>query len=70
MASSKQKQNKSLQEQMDRLDEIVNWFESESVDIDQSLQKFEEGMKLVNSIEQRLNTAKNEISVLKKKFDK
>ncbi len=59
----------TLADKMARLDEYVEWFTGEDFVLEQSLAKFNEAEKLAESIEHDLATFKNEITVLKKKFD-
>lgn len=60
--------NKTIQEKMSDLDKLVAWFDSEDFEIEQALEKFEQAEKLANEIEQDLESFKNEIKVIKKKF--
>jgi exodeoxyribonuclease VII small subunit len=57
--------NKELKE----LEAIVEWFESDSVDLDAALPKFERGMELAAKLKQHLEQVENKIEVIKKKFD-
>ena len=51
------------------LEEITDWFESENVELDQGLQKFERGIELVAQLRQQLQTAENRVQEIKHKFD-
>jgi exonuclease VII small subunit len=61
-------ENKTIQEQMVELNEIVSWFNGEQFDIALAKQKYKEAVKLSDAIEKELTATKNEIEVLKKDF--
>ncbi len=64
---SKQKVN--TQEKMRQLEVIVEWFESDDVDINEALQKYEEGLVLVSELQDDMKIAKNKFTKLQKSFD-
>lgn len=51
------------------LDAILAWFETDDVDLDQAIVKYERGMEIAKELEAYLKTAENKIEVVKKKFD-
>ena len=59
----------NIQENMKQLEAIVEWFESDDVDIDEALQKYEEGLKLVNDLQKDMKSAKNKFTKLQKSFE-
>lgn len=61
--------NNSLQEQLAKLDELVAWFEGDEFALEQALDKYRQAEMLAAEIEKELATFKNEITVLKQKFD-
>lgn len=61
--------NKSLADQIAKLDELAAWFEQEDVDLEEALTKFEEASQLADSIQERLADLENKITVIKKRFD-
>ena len=61
--------NNSLQEQLAKLDELVAWFEGDEIALEQALDKYRQAEMLAAEIEKELATFKNEITVLKQKFD-
>lgn len=63
------KNNPTVQEQIDELNQLMEWFEREDVDVEQALKKFEEADKLAQAIEKRLVTLENDVTVLKQRFD-
>jgi exodeoxyribonuclease VII small subunit len=52
---------KSYQE----LQNIVEWFEQEEIDLEEGVKKFEEGSKLVKELKEYLEKVENKISELK-----
>ncbi|HEX4662291.1 MAG TPA: exodeoxyribonuclease VII small subunit [Candidatus Saccharimonadales bacterium] len=66
---SEKSEKKSLQAQLSELDELLAWFEQTDFDVEAALQKYEDGMKLIGEISDRLKTVENKVEVLKKRFD-
>lgn len=64
------KNSSSIQEKMNQLEEIVEWFESDDVDIDEALAKYEAGQKLANELQADIKETKNKFTKIKKSFDK
>ncbi len=58
----------SIQKKMKQLEEIVEWFESDNVDIDEALAKYESGLKLANELQDDVKSAKNKFTKIKKSF--
>lgn len=50
------------------LDELLQWFESDDIDLDQAAQKYEQTLQAVKALEDYLKTAENKITKLKKDF--
>lgn len=50
------------------LEEITSWFESEEVDLDQALAKFERGMTLAAQLKEHLSGVENRVEKIKQKF--
>lgn len=63
------KNDKTVSEKMADLGELVAWFESDGFRLEQALEKFKQAEKLAGEIETDLSVFKNEINVLKNKFD-
>lgn len=53
----------------DELSELLAWFESEQVDLDKAVAKYEEAMELVKQMQQHLKTAENKIKKISAKFE-
>lgn len=61
---------KSFQKKMAELDDILAWFESEEVSLDEAVGKYEQAKKLSAELEKELTEAKNKIEIIDKKFSK
>jgi exodeoxyribonuclease VII small subunit len=62
--------NKTIQQKMSELSAIVAWFDSDDFSLEQAMDKFKQAEKLSEEIEQDLMTLKNEVKIVKEKFDK
>lgn len=63
-------QNKTLQQKIDQLDQLIEWFNQEDFSIEEALERFKKADALALEIESQLDGLKNEIIVLKERFDK
>lgn len=54
---------------MQQLETMVAWFDSDEFSLEQAMDTYKKAEKLAAEIDQELSEYKNEISVLKKKFD-
>lgn len=61
--------NKTISEKTAELDALVAWFDSEEFALEAALEKFKQAESLAKEIEKDLDSLKNEISVVKQKFD-
>lgn len=61
--------NKSISEKTTELTRLVAWFDSDEFNLEAALDKFKEAEKLATEIEGDLTSLKNEINVVKQKFD-
>lgn len=59
----------SIAEKTAKLDELVAWFDSEEFELEKALDKFKEVETLAAEIEHDLMEMKNEVNVIKKRFD-
>jgi exonuclease VII small subunit len=62
-------QNKSVQEKLSDLSELVTWFQSSGFKLEDAFDKFKKAETLAEEIEKDLTKLKNDIKVVKKKFD-
>jgi exodeoxyribonuclease VII small subunit len=51
------------------LEAITAWFESDEVDLNAALAKFERGMELAAELKQELQQVENRVEVIKAKFE-
>ncbi len=61
--------NKSIQEKTNELSKLVEWFDSDDFSLEEALEKYRIAEKLAIDIENDLSQLKNEIEIIKKKFD-
>lgn len=62
-------QKLSIAEKTAKLDELVAWFDGDEFELEQALDKFKEAEKLAAEIEKDLQALKNEVAIVKKRFD-
>lgn len=62
-------ETQTIKQKMARLDELVQWFESDKFSLEESFEKFEMAQKLADEIEQDLQAFSNKVTVLAKRFD-
>jgi exodeoxyribonuclease VII small subunit len=60
---------RSIAEKTAELDNLVEWFDSDEFELEHALDKFKEAEKLAAEVEKDLMDLKNEVNVIKKKFD-
>lgn len=63
-------QKATFEEKMAELDAIMEWFDSDEVTLNASMQQFERGMKLAEELEKELKQAENKVEKIKQKFAK
>lgn len=63
------KSNETVAKKLAKLGELVAWFESDDFVLEEAVGRFKDAEKLADEIERDLADLKNEITVLKKKFD-
>ena len=61
--------NKSVQEKLADLSELVGWFQGPSFKLETALDKFKDAKALAEAIEKDLTKLKNDIKIVKKRFD-
>lgn len=61
--------SKTLQEKMDQLSTLIAWFDGDEFALDKAIEKFKSAEKVAQEIEDDLGKLKNDIVVLKQKFD-
>lgn len=61
--------NKTIAQKTEELSELVAWFDSDDFTIELALDKFKQAEKIAADIEKDLLALKNEVNVIKQKFD-
>lgn len=61
---------KNYQELSAELDKIIDWFESDKVNLDEAVIKYEQALALIKQIEAYLKTAENKITKINTKFNR
>lgn len=64
-----EKSSETVAKKLARLSELVAWFESDDFVLEEAVGRFKDAEKLAGEIEHDLSELRNEITVLKKKFD-
>ena len=59
-----------ISEKLKKLDEYVQWFESDDFSLEQAVEKYAEAQKLAHEIQNNLNDLKNQITIVQKQFSK
>lgn len=59
----------SIQEKTLKLSQLIEWFDGDDFELEAALDKFKAAEKLANEIESDLKSLKNDIRVIKQKFD-
>lgn len=61
--------NKPVQEKLTQLSELVAWFQSPAFKLEEAVTKYKQAEALAEEIEKDLTKLKNDITVVKKRFD-
>jgi len=61
--------DKTVQEKLTELSELVGWFQGSAFQLETALDKFKEAEALADTIEKDLTKLKNDITIVKKRFD-
>jgi exodeoxyribonuclease VII small subunit len=56
-----EKKSQTYAQLSDELAKLIAWFESDEVDLDSAITKYEEAIKLITQLENYLKTAENKI---------
>lgn len=69
MSKTSETTKKTVQQKMEELASLVAWFDGEDFALEEAIDKFKSAEALAEEIEQDLSSLKNDITVLKQKFD-
>ena len=61
--------NKTISEKTAELTKLIEWFDSEDFTLEKAIDKFKDAEKLAVDIENDLKSIKNDINIVKRKFD-
>lgn len=61
--------NKTIQDKTSELSDMVAWFDGDKFALEEALDKFKKAEALAVEIEQDLSSLKNDIEIVKRKFD-
>lgn len=61
--------NKSIQDKTAELNELVAWFDSDDFVLEKAVDQFKQAEQLAEEIEKDLASIRNDIQVVKQKFD-
>lgn len=64
----KEAKKPNFAEAFKELEGIVQWFETEEVDLEEGLKKFERGLELAGKCRARLSEVENKVEKIKEKF--
>ena len=67
--ANKNEQKPTVSSKLTDLSELVTWFQSPAFKLEDAVDKFKQAEKLAEEIEKDLTKLKNDIKVVKKKFD-
>lgn len=67
--SKKAKADSNFSQDFSELEEIIEWFEGEDMDLEEGLTKFERGLELAKRCQARLSEVENKVVEIKSKFD-
>lgn len=63
------KESKTIQQKITDLTQLVGWFDNDDFTLEAAIDKFKEAEILAATIEKDLTALKNDIQVVKQKFD-
>ncbi len=61
--------NKTIQDKTADLEKLVAWFDSDEFSLEEAIGQFKRAEEMASDIEKDLLSLKNEIEVIKQKFD-
>jgi exodeoxyribonuclease VII small subunit len=59
---------RSFNSKMQELEELLDWFESGDVNVEEAIKKYEAAIKLAKELETELQEAKNKVEIIKQNF--
>jgi exodeoxyribonuclease VII small subunit len=62
-------QPKNYQQLSEELNQLIDWFEGDAVNLDEAVDKYEQAMALLKRMEEHLKTAENKVKKISVSFD-
>ena len=59
-----QTSNPSLREQMEQLEEILAWFDSDEFELEAAVERYQQAARVAEQIDQRLTEIKNKVTII------
>lgn len=56
--------NRSLREQMEQLEEILAWFDSDEFELEAAVERYQQAARVAERIDQRLREIKNKVTII------
>ena len=56
--------NRSLREQMEQLEEILAWFDSDEFELEAAVERYQQAARVAEQIDQRLREIKNKVTII------
>ena len=56
--------NRSLREQMEQLEEILAWFDSDEFELEAAVERYQQAARVAGQIDQRLTEIKNKVTII------
>ena len=56
--------NRSLREQMEQLEEILAWFDSDEFELEAAIERYQQAARVAEQIDQRLTEIKNKVTII------
>ena len=56
--------NRSLREQMEQLEEILVWFDSDEFELEAAVERYQQAARVAEQIDQRLTEIKNKVTII------
>ena len=56
--------NRSLREQMEQLEDILAWFDSDEFELEAALERYQQAVRVAEQIDQRLREIKNKVTII------
>lgn len=68
MAAKKKTPSPDFGKAYKELEDIIEWFEGEEIDLDEGIRKFERGLELAKACKERLTEVENRVREIKERF--